>query len=148
VWCFRSWFCVCWVGSVLFALFFFGLIALFFWVFCCCRRVLRVALFLVSSVYIFSLVFSPELLWFCPLFIETHSVPLISPAFAGLYLPRARSWARDVVHDWNGCRFPGLRLNRDEGDHTTLPLATATFRPRETFSLFDPWTLEIRQLDP
>ena len=49
------------------------------------------------------------------------------------YLPRTRSWARDVVHDWICCRFSGLRLNRDE-DHTTVPPATATFRPKDTFS--------------
>jgi len=141
-WCFCSslyflfFFC-----SVFFALFFFGLIALFFWVFCCCR-VLWVALFLGSSSSSFFLYV------LCLLLIKTRSLPLISPAFAGLYLPRTRSWARDVVHDLNCCRFSGLRLNQDEEDHTALPLATATFRPKDTFSLFDPWTLEIRQLDP
>jgi hypothetical protein len=63
-------------------------------------------------------------------------LPLVSPAFAGLYLPRTRSWARDMVHDWICCRFSGLRLNRDEEDHTALPPATTTFRPKDTFSLW------------
>jgi len=122
-WCFRSWLCI-FLGCVL--------CALLFWVDCS----------------VFSGFFSPLVLGFLLPFIETHSLPLISPAFAGLYLPRTRSWARDVVHDWICCRFSGLRWNRDEEDHTALPLATATFRPKDTFLLFDPWTLEIRQLDP
>jgi len=132
------------VGWVLFSL-----LCFFLWVNCsvflgffCCRRVLWVALFLGSSssfsyYVLFLWFFCPPLLWFCLLFIETHSLPLISPAFAGLYLPRTRSWAGDVVHDWNCCRFSGLRLNWDEEDHTALPLATTTFRPKDTFSLFD-----------
>jgi len=95
----------------------------------------------------FGFLFLPVLGFLLP-FIETHSLPLISPAFAKLYLPRTRSWARDVVHDWICCRFSGLRLNRDEEDHTALPLATATFRSKDIFLLFDPWTLEIRQLNP
>jgi len=79
-WCFCSSLYFLFFCSVFFVLFFFGLIALFFWVFCCCR-VLWVALFLGSSSSSFFLYV------LCLLLIKTRSLPLISPAFAGLYLP-------------------------------------------------------------
>jgi len=132
---------------LVYALFFFGfllcfglmfpfLTLYFFW------------LCLVCSVFLgwllcFSGLLLPLVLGFLFPFIETHSLPLVSPAFAGLYLPRTRSWARDVVHYWICCRFSGLRLNRDEEDHTVLPPATATFRPKDTFSL---WPLNFGNL--
>jgi len=91
--------------------------------------------FVLNSVFL-GWFFPPLVLGLMLPFIETHNLPLISPAFAGLYLPRMRSWARDVVHDWICCRFSGFRLNRNGEDHTALPPATATFRPKDTFSLW------------
>jgi len=124
-----------------------------------------------SSRCIFSLVFLLFLLWFCPPFFFSLGVllPFINPAdclpsvlpLQDCYLPRTRSWARDVVLDWieSVADFPACWIGMEKTNTTVLPAAatfrqqwispaTTTFQAANGHFYFDPWTVGNSAIGP
>jgi len=122
-----------------------------------------------SSRCICSLVF---LLWFCPPFLSFSLgvlLPFINPAdcapsvlpLQDCYLPRTRSWARDVVLDWieSVADFPACWIGMEKTNTTVLPAAatfrqqwispaTTTFQAANGHFYFDPWTVGNSAIGP
>ena len=126
----------------------------FFWVFMLCR-VLWVALFLgwflCFSLVLFFLGFSPSLLpGFGSLFIELESFPPKSiPSLQDCYSNHERDHGQKT---WSTIGSNLLQifslLNRDGDDEHSCSQQRRRFQATRGHFQFDPWTLEISQLDP
>jgi len=142
-WCFRS-SLYFFLSCVLCALLFLGWLLSFFSVGC-------------SVFWVLSIPF----LWFSPPFINPADCLSSVLPLQDCYLPRTRSWARDVVLDWieSVADFPACWIGMEKTNTTVLPAAatfrqqwispaTTTFQAANGHFYFDPWTVGNSAIGP